>query len=311
MPSVDALPVKVPFPRHEPSALFAELPSQHRVTKIRKYLVGIFQTGDLQRGRTFKDPHILLDLCGSLRDRPKLPVYFRPRNIRWSETDDAVSVNRAERLFVPTDVDQTVFQQPYVQFLSQELVFYLLIGRILYRSGNFDAYPRFADELKNLAFALAQVRKQADAKCLKYAQDYCKEPYNIWIGSGDLWPTAYSYSMCVLEESQWIRTKSVSSPEFFHGTLELVEKDTSLILFYGEDETRPLMDRVLKFSKTVSDEITIFDTKEVELPFTDPEFRKIVSPIVIYAITERLSAHLAKERNHPLTTRRYYRQMEY
>ena len=26
--------------------------------------------------------------------------------------------------FVPTDVDQTVFQQPYVQFLSQELVFY-------------------------------------------------------------------------------------------------------------------------------------------------------------------------------------------
>ena len=94
-------------------------------------------------------------------------------------------------------------------------------------------------------------------------------------------------------------------------SLELVEKDTSLILFYGEDETRPLMDRVLKFSKTVSDEITIFDTKEVELPFTDPEFRKIVSPIVIYAITERLSAHLAKERNHPLTTRRYYRQMEY
>ena len=94
-------------------------------------------------------------------------------------------------------------------------------------------------------------------------------------------------------------------------SLELVEKDTSLILFYGEDETRPLMDRVLKFSKTVSDEITIFDTKEVELPFTDPEFRKIVSPIVIYAMTERLSAHLAKERNHPLTTRRYYRQMEY
>ena len=41
----------------------------------------------------FKDPYILLDLCGSLRDRPKLPVYFRPRNIRWSEADNAVSVN--------------------------------------------------------------------------------------------------------------------------------------------------------------------------------------------------------------------------
>ena len=46
-------------------------------------------------------------------------------------------------------------------------------------------------------------------------------------------------------------------------------------------------------------------------PFTDQEYRKIVSPMVMYAITERLSCHLEKERNHPLTTRRYYRQMEY
>ena len=125
MPSVDALPVEVPLPRHEPSALFAELPSQDCITEIRKHLEGIFQTDCFQRRRTFKDPHILLDLCGSLRDHPKLPVYFRPRNIRWSETDDAVSVNRAERFLVPTDVEQTVFQQPCVQLLAQELLFYL------------------------------------------------------------------------------------------------------------------------------------------------------------------------------------------
>ena len=86
MPGVDALPVKVPFPRHEPSALFAELPSQHRVTKIRKYLVAIFQTNSFQRRRTFKDPHILFDMPGSLYHRSKLPVYFRSCDIRWSET---------------------------------------------------------------------------------------------------------------------------------------------------------------------------------------------------------------------------------
>lgn len=87
---------------------------------------------------------------------------------------------------------------------------------------------------------------------------------------------------------------------------------------YGEDETRPLMDRVDTFSEKIIKEkfgtnicVNKFDTKEVELPFTDPEFRKIVSPMVMYAITERLSCHLEKERNHPLTTRRYYRQMEY
>ena len=53
------------------------------------------------------------------------------------------------------------------------------------------------------------------------------------------------------------------------------------------------------------------DTAEVELPFSDPEFRKIVSPMVTYTITERLSCHLEHVRNHPLTTRRYYHQMNY
>ena len=121
MPSVNALPVEVPFPRHEPSALFAELPSQHCITEIRKYLVGIFQTDGLQRRRTFKDPHILFDMPGSLYHRSKLPVYFRSCDICRSETDDAVSVNRAERLLIPSDVDQTVFQQLCVQFPAQEL----------------------------------------------------------------------------------------------------------------------------------------------------------------------------------------------
>ena len=136
----------------------------------------------------------------------------------------------------------------YGEGRPQELVLYLLIGRILYRSGSFEDYPEFAEELKGLAFALAQVRKQADEKCRKYAQDYCKEPYNIWVGSGDLWPTAYSYSMCVLEESQWIRTKSVSSPEFFHGTLELLEEDVCMTLLLTEGPTRELDERVRDFA---------------------------------------------------------------
>ena len=125
MPSVNTLSVEVPFPCHEPSALFAELPSQHRVTKIRKHLVGIIQTDDLQRGRSFKDPHILFDMTGSLYHRPKLPIYFRPCDICRSEPDDAISVNRAERFLIPSDVGQTVVQQPCVQLPVQELLFYL------------------------------------------------------------------------------------------------------------------------------------------------------------------------------------------
>ena len=32
---------------------------------------------------------------------------------------------------------------------------------------------------------------------------------------------------------QWIKTKSIHAAEFFHGTIELCEEGTSLIMLYG------------------------------------------------------------------------------
>ena len=170
---------------------------------VENVLSANLMTGDCNR-ITDKTVAFLTSKSGDTAETVKAANWLKEQGVRLF-----AAVGK-ENSTLESICDDTIV---YGEGRPQELVFYLLIGRILYRSGNFDAYPRFADELKNLAFALAQVRKQADAKCLKYAQDYCKEPYNIWIGSGDLWPTAYSYSMCVLEESQWIRTKSVSSPD--------------------------------------------------------------------------------------------------
>lgn len=192
-----------------------------------------------------------------------------------------------------------------------ELVLYLLIGKILYNKGFFPAYPDFADNMKNLGAALAHVRKQADGKCRQYAADYHKESYNIWIGSGDLWPTAYSYSMCVLEESQWIRTKSVSSPEFFHGTLELLEKDVCVTLLLTEGPTRPLDERVKRFAEKHTDKLTCFDTRDYVLPGIKDEYRSLLSPVVMAAILQRISKNIEVITNHSLDIRRYYRKGEY
>ncbi len=186
-----------------------------------------------------------------------------------------------------------------------------LLARFLKNAGEFPKYDQFMEEYSGITPYLLKAKEAYEDRCAKMAADHKDTDYHMVIGSGMLWGEAYDYAMCILEEMQWIKTKSIHAAEFFHGTLELVEKDTSLILFYGEDETRPLMDRVMHFAKTITTVINIFDTKEIELPFSDKEFRKIVSPMVMYAMTERLSCHLEKERNHPLTTRRYYRQMEY
>ncbi len=199
----------------------------------------------------------------------------------------------------------------YGEGRPQEMIFYFLIGRILFLSGCFDDYPRFANELEGLPPALVQVRRQADETCRQYAAKYCAEPYQIWIGSGDLWPTAYSYSMCVLEESQWLRTKSVSSPEFFHGTLELLEKDVCTTLLMTEGPTRALDERVRDFAARHTKKFTCFDAREYALPGISPEFRPWLGPVILAAVLQRIGKNMQHITGHSLELRRYYRKERY
>lgn len=207
--------------------------------------------------------------------------------------------------------DLSTYSIVYKDGRPQELILYILIGKLLSNNNEFSNYEKFADELKNLPAALNSVRKSCDEKAKQYAEKYKDEEYQIWIGSGNLWGTTYSYSMCVLEESQWLRTKSVSSPEFFHGTIELIEKDVCVTLLKTEAESRSLDERVERFLVDYTDKFNVFDTKDYELPGISEEYRGLLSPVVMWAILGRVSAHLELIRNHSLEIRRYYRKVEY
>lgn len=192
-----------------------------------------------------------------------------------------------------------------------ELILYLLIGKILSNKGFFEDYKQFADELENLPAALVSVGKASEEKGRAYAMKYKDDPYQIWIGSGNLWGPTYSFAMCVLEESQWLRTKSVSSPEFFHGTIELIEKDVCVALTMTEAQTRVQDERVKKFLEQYTDNLTVFDTADYELPGISDKFRWMLSPVVINAALSRVSKNFEDIRGHALEIRRYYRKVEY
>lgn len=193
----------------------------------------------------------------------------------------------------------------------QEMPLYFLIFSLMKLNGEFDEYDEFADQLVNLPQALVDVSEQVDEKAHAYAQKYQEDPYQIWIGSGNMWGITYSYSMCVLEESQWLRTKSVTSPEFFHGTLELVDKDVCVTLLKTEGPTRGLDERVERFAKKYTDNFNLFDTKDFALRGIDEKFRQYVAAPVMWAALRRVSKHYEAIRQHSLDTRRYYRKVEY
>ena len=206
-------------------------------------------------------------------------------------------------------VDVALVSRPKTWPFDMQML--LFMACLLSARGEFAGYEKFADELAALPDVLVEVAKQAEPVAEAFAEAHRDTDYHFMVGGGNLWGFTYLYSMCILEEMQWLRTTRVHSAEFFHGSLELLEKDTSVLLFQGEDESRALTDRVERFVKKVSDDVTVFDTKDYSLSGISEEFRGLLAPLVLDTVTGRVSKHLERVRNHSLDLRRYYRVVEY
>ncbi len=191
------------------------------------------------------------------------------------------------------------------------MLLYMFVFRFMYNHNEFPQYDQFTKEVSLLPRAILNAVKAFDKKAEEFAIKHKNTDYHMLVGSGNLWGNTYSYAMCILEEMQWIHAKSIHAAEFFHGTLEMVVEDTSVVLLKGEDETRPLMDRVERFAEKITKQLTIIDTKDFAMEGISEEFRKHFSVSINWAVLSRISVYLERERNHSLDLRRYYRKMEY
>lgn len=201
---------------------------------------------------------------------------------------------------------------------NEQLKFYMTANRFMFKNGEFPEYERYNAEMEeNLARVLVEVEEQADGFAQEYAHRklaYVKEHPEMphyFVGGGNQWGATYSYAMCYWEEQFWLRTKSVTTAEFFHGTLEIIDRDTPVTLFMGEDEQRPLAERVAKFLPKVCSNYTVIDTRDYELRGISPEFRGSISHLVMHSVNNRVDAHLEQVFCHPMQIRRYYRQFDY
>lgn len=202
--------------------------------------------------------------------------------------------------------------------MNEQLKFYMVANRLMYNNGEFLDYDRYNQEMEeHLAVALVEVEKKAD----EWAMQFAKEKYEYYknnpdmphyfVGSGNQWGATYSYAMCYWEEQLWIRTKSITCQEFFHGMLEIIEAETPVTVFVGEDEQRSLAERVVNFIPKVCKNYVVIDTRDYPLEGISPEFRGSISHLVMHGVNNRVDAYLEKEFRHPMVIRRYYRQFEY
>jgi fructoselysine-6-P-deglycase FrlB-like protein len=177
-----------------------------------------------------------------------------------------------------------------------------------------DRFARFDDVMRALDVlpdALCEVRNRAEQPAAQFAEDYQRETIFYTLGSGACWGQAYSYAVCILEEMQWLTAQPIHAGEYFHGPFEVVDANANLLLFRGEDLSRPLADRAVRFSEKMTKRMLVIDTKDYALPGVPDDLRGYFSPLVLLAVLDRFSQQLAAKRGHPLTVRRYMGRMPY
>jgi fructoselysine-6-P-deglycase FrlB-like protein len=165
--------------------------------------------------------------------------------------------------------------------------------------------------LKALPEAVRHAIEQAEPQLAKIADAFKDEPITYVLGSGPSYGWAYGLAMCFLQEMQWKHAAAFNTGEFFQGAFEMVDDDTAVLLWLGEDASRPMAERGKRFLDTYCKKAQYVDVKDLELPGIPAALRQDVSPIVVGALANRLAQHYEAVRGHDLETRRYMFKVDY
>src|SRR3954451_384399 len=190
------------------------------------------------------------------------------------------------------------------------LLYQLTMGVLNVLEGN-DKFDKMVNSLANTQAAFEKAGKQFADRAQQFGQAYKDEKVIYTMASGANYGIAYSYTTCILLEMQWIHSNAIHSGEYFHGPFEIIDEEVPFIILVGLDETRPLDERALDFSKKYGKKLVVLDAKELDLEGIDEELKGYIAPLVLNFVLRRYAEQLAEARNHPLSKRRYMWKVEY
>ncbi len=231
-----------------------------------------------------------------MRDKPCLTIAF-------TLTADRKLAGLAQTCLLTGDTSES--------FVALYMLMQAVIGGILTGRGEWGLGEKLLASLARLPEATAAAAADNDRRAAEDARIYKDDRTLYLVASGPGFTTAYTFGVCILMEMLWLHAYPIEAAEFFHGPFEIVDRDTPLVLILGEDPSRPLMERVVRFCTRYTERLMIYDSRDFAMPGIDAEIRPIVAPYVLQAALKRMSARLSVWHAHPLTTRRYMWKTEY
>ena len=186
-------------------------------------------------------------------------------------------------------------------FTGKSDLFELLVAYALLEAVGADVdSDQVAVALEALPEAVHHAIEESESLLADVALTFKDEPITYVLGSGPSYNWAYGFAMCFLQEMQWKHAAAFNTGEFFQGAFEMVDDDTAVLLWLGEDASRPMAERGKAFLDTYCKKAKYVDVADLTLPGIPAALRKDLSPIVVGALANRLAQHYEAVRGHDL-----------
>lgn len=243
------------------------------------------------------------------------PETVKANSVAKAAGATVVSVTQAAGSALTKEADYSIvhgFEANYAAKLEKMGYVMALALEILQQTEGYEKYDKMVEGFENI-FELAETSAQAARKAAKeFAEAYKDAPVVYVMSSGASAEVAYSTSICLMMEMQWINSGSFHAGEFFHGPFEIVDKNVPFILLMNDGKTRAIDSRALTFLDRFDALTTVVDAKDYGLTSAvSSDVATYFNPLLHTAVFRVFAEELSYIRQHPLTKRRYMWKLEY
>lgn len=226
-----------------------------------------------------------------------------------------ISLTRGEGSALTKDADHVIihcFGENYAAKLEKMGYALALAVELLHQLEGYAGYDSMQYGFARIYDHAQKSAESVQRFAAQFTQQYKDAPVIYVMSSGASMEVAYSTSICLMMEMQWINSGCFHSGEFFHGPFEIVDKDVPFILLMNDGPTRPLDARALTFLERFGARTTVIDALDFGLSsLIDKEVVNYFNPMLLVAVFRVYAEELADARQHPLTKRRYMWKLEY
>lgn len=226
-----------------------------------------------------------------------------------------ISLTRSIDSPLTKDADYVIyhrFAENYAAKLEKTGYCLLLAVELLNQIEGYADYDKMMEGFSKIYDLSQESAEGARLQAKQFAQRFKDEKVIYVMSSGATHEVAYSTSICLMMEMQWINSGTFHAGEFFHGPFEITDKGVPFILLMNDGRTRPIDARALTFLDRFDAKTEVVDALDWGLSaHIAKEVLDYFNPFVITAVFRVYAEELAEARQHPLTKRRYMWKLEY